>query len=728
VARLCEAWTAAKHLHPYLAYREIDWDAAFVRAAPAVWEATDREGYRAAAEEMLAALDDAASEVREEPGPDPPFAPGEPPPLFRWPAEGVLLVDVAGFQRVAGAYALSPALWQGIDQALEQARALIIDLRIAPETGEGQDRSTWHLQGHAGRLVSREGRGLSERFLVHWGFRPQEGFSSGGYHSGFVTTLAPVYAPADPDAPERPVVFLANARTRLPDFAFALQASGTGRIVSEGPLAADRLVSRVTVELGEGLEARIRATELVTPDGGPPAADLEVAPAEGDADPGLEAALALLAEPFAPRASAATAPGADPPPPARWRPDAKYPEMLTPDLGHRFLAGCRLWGTMELFYPYLHLLDDWDGAFREALPELAAAEDGAGYVRALVRLAAHVEDGHTGLWGHPGLAEVRGESFPPIQIREIEGRIVVARVLDRAVRDLAAGDVVHAVDGAPIEDRIEELWPLVTASRELLRRLVAARWSMAGPKGSTVTLTVSGAGGDRRQVELRRGEPADPAPRGDGDPWRLLEDTGGLRLGYVDLTRLQVPQVDAVIAALGETDAIVFDMRGYPHGTAWPLAGWLNSRGEKRWAQFRRREVSYQLYGAPESGHYFVQDLTEPREETYRGRTVMLIDERAISQAEHTGLAFEQAAGTVFIGTPTAGANGDVTSLSLPGGISVYFTGHDVRHADGRQLQRLGIQPDVEVAPTIEGLRAGRDEVLERAVEYLREELGEGGE
>jgi C-terminal processing protease CtpA/Prc len=66
-----------------------------------------------------------------------------------------------------------------------------------------------------------------------------------------------------------------------------------------------------------------------------------------------------------------------------------------------------------------------------------------------------------------------------------------------------------------------------------------------------------------------------------------------------------------------------------------------------------------------------------------------------------------------------------VTSFFLPGGIAVSFTGHDVRHADGRQLQRVGIQPDVEAAPTIAGLRTGRDEVLERAVAYLMVELGD---
>jgi C-terminal processing protease CtpA/Prc len=98
----------------------------------------------------------------------------------------------------------------------------------------------------------------------------------------------------------------------------------------------------------------------------------------------------------------------------------------------------------------------------------------------------------------------------------------------------------------------------------------------------------------------------------------------------------------------------------------------------------------------------------------------MLIDERTQSQAEHSGLFFEAANHTEFIGSQTAGANGDVTNVSLPGNITVWFTGLGVRHADGRQLQRIGLRPDIVVAPTIRGIRAGRDEVLERAVTYLR--------
>jgi C-terminal processing protease CtpA/Prc len=83
----------------------------------------------------------------------------------------------------------------------------------------------------------------------------------------------------------------------------------------------------------------------------------------------------------------------------------------------------------------------------------------------------------------------------------------------------------------------------------------------------------------------------------------------------------------------------------------------------------------------------------------------------------------EAATEVTFIGTPTNGANGDVTATVLPGGINVSFSGHDVRHGDGRQLQRLGIQPHIRVEPTIAGVRSGRDEVLEKAIAFLKKKI-----
>ena len=118
----------------------------------------------------------------------------------------------------------------------------------------------------------------------------------------------------------------------------------------------------------------------------------------------------------------------------------------------------------------------------------------------------------------------------------------------------------------------------------------------------------------------------------------------------------------------------------------------------------------------------FAQSFEPSPKGRYAGAVVTLINEDAISQSEHTCLFIEAATegAATFIGSPTNGANGDVTTVILPGGISVNFTGHDVRHANGGQLQRVGIQPHIKVEPTIAGIRSGKDEVLEKAVAFLK--------
>ena len=88
-----------------------------------------------------------------------------------------------------------------------------------------------------------------------------------------------------------------------------------------------------------------------------------------------------------------------------------------------------------------------------------------------------------------------------------------------------------------------------------------------------------------------------------------------------------------------------------------------------------------------------------------------------------TAKVLKAANNTVFVGSPTAGANGDITNFWVPGGILVGFTGQAVSHPDGRPLQRKGLIPDIEVLPTIDGIRSGEDEVLEKARLYLEEEI-----
>lgn len=103
----------------------------------------------------------------------------------------------------------------------------------------------------------------------------------------------------------------------------------------------------------------------------------------------------------------------------------------------------------------------------------------------------------------------------------------------------------------------------------------------------------------------------------------------------------------------------------------------------------------------------------------FKGPVVVLVNELSQSQAEYTAMAFRAAPNATVVGSTTAGADGNISPILLPGGLRTMISGIGVYYPDGTPTQRVGIVPDVEVKPTIEGIREGRDELLEKAIEII---------
>ena len=82
-------------------------------------------------------------------------------------------------------------------------------------------------------------------------------------------------------------------------------------------------------------------------------------------------------------------------------------------------------------------------------------------------------------------------------------------------------------------------------------------------------------------------------------------------------------------------------------------------------------------------------------------------------------MGFQTSGKTTIIGSQTGGADGNVSDLNVFKQIYTRFTGLGVYYPDGRETQRIGIVPDIEVKPTIKGIQEGRDEVLERALNFI---------
>ena len=705
---LCRLWNAVRFTHPALSSEsDASWEDALIAAEPIVER--DPSALPAAAAAMLATLHDPMTAVEAKTAAAPTKLPGAEE------QDGVHVVHLNGYPDEATADAYGKALAAALVTPAAD-RALVVDLRAGATPSFDQIayvQYMWSQSPFAAHLASEPVTMpvLADRYFL--GFPPETGTTSGDYREGRATVGATrVIAPAS-DARAVAVAFVVDANAVVPAEALALQRAGHAAIFSADGSAGIVPGGATPFDAGAGLTAGLRTS-----------APLDATPVRQGA---LDAALAWVRDPK-PAAVAGM-----PPPTATTSPDKRFADKALPDEAHRVLAAFRIWGTIEYLYPYKDLMhDDWDAALRAGLADLHGASTPLGYDLALVKMYAHIHDTH-GFVTAPALRDAYA-ALPPFVARDVEGAPTIVRVDPvAAARDgFAVGDVIEAVDGELVGARAARLRPYVVASteqsaRELLDDRAGNVSLLAGPAGSSVTLRLRGAGGRVRDVRTTRA-PSQPALHARTRP---VVDVLAGNVGYVDLQRLETGGVDAMFTRLASTRAIVFDLRGYPRGTAWRIAPHL-AAGTVAAALFRT-PVNRFAHDAPGSSSAGVRFRPETRDfeqlinaaaPRYAKPVVVVIDARAISQSEHTGLYLAASAHARFVGEPTTGANGDVTWFFVPGGVRLNFTGQAVLHPDGTQLQRVGLIPDVRVSPTLRGVRAGDDELLAAGV---REALRLGG-
>ncbi len=406
------------------------------------------------------------------------------------------------------------------------------------------------------------------------------------------------------------------------------------------------------------------------------------------------------------------------------KPDA-YPDARYPSTEYRILAAYKIWGVIHYFFAYRDLMDeDWDDVFASFLPRFIAAKDAREYNLTIADMLTHTLDSHVAATSDE-LSDYFGRAAVGLRLRLIEKRPVITEILDEQAKTagLRVGDIVSSVDGDKIADRFNRAQDYISGSTVQRRGYDSLQRVLSGVEGSTATLLVGTQDGHTKEVKLQRTSAflnglQQPDRKGD-----VIRELPG-KIGYVDLTRLQDDQVPGIFEKLQSTKAIIFDARGESPLAAQTIASRLTSANDVAGAIMTgpvalSPDVVTTRSLTSTASYFFVEKVPTSIEPKYTGKTVMLIDERTIGRAEHLGLWLEAANNTTFVGAPSAGADGETSNFLLPGGITVTFSGQDVRHGNAGKLQRLGLQPAVLAAPTVSAIRQGRDEVLEKAVDYL---------
>ena len=420
--------------------------------------------------------------------------------------------------------------------------------------------------------------------------------------------------------------------------------------------------------------------------------------------------------------------------------------MKYDDAGMRLLSLFRYWNIIEYYNPYYTVIgEDWNKILYESIPEFAEGKDHESYVLSVANLISSIHDSHAVIVDkNQTLNNYFGKYLPEVEWINLNGEIVIVSANENY--PLKKGDIIVKVNGEPIEERIQKCSKYISVSNIGCSSNAFHHYLLASKeeKGSIEVIR----NGEEKSIDIMYTDNHNYNASGgiETEMSKPIEDD----FYYINLDGITAKELDKEMEAAVESDGIVLDLRGYTPYAGYILGEYLSDEPKVAFKSVQGNPYkpgSYYLYNKHQYGKGEIERILKDKEltwsdkkfldemfnnglinnllgkvkerPTYKGKVVGIIDERTQSAMETLTMELSTFDNVTIIGTNTAGANGDVVEVILPGQIYTYFSSLGVYYPNDKQTQRIGLEPDIKIEPTVEGLSNGKDELLERAIELL---------
>ena len=367
---------------------------------------------------------------------------------------------------------------------------------------------------------------------------------------------------------------------------------------------------------------------------------------------------------------------------------------------------------------------NWDSLYAAFIPKVMAARTTVDYYRVLQNFYLYLRDGHTAIMMPASYRkEISGRL--PLQVRWIENKVLV--VENNSQRDgektIKAGAELTAINGEDVQAYI--------------RKNVAPYLHFSTPQDSTERIyrydLFQAKPGEQWTLSFKTpdAKPVQQAFTFETFPQRLpLLHFAVLpgNIGYLQLNSFGdekiVQQFDSVFSVLSKTSSLIIDVRnngGGNGGNGFEILGYLTDKpfytGKTMLRQYRPVGRSWD---GVEKGS-IEEDAWRPyKNKLYNKPVVVLTSGATYSAAEDFTATFKNMKRGIVIGEPSGGSTGQPVFFTLPGGGVGYVCSKRDFLSDGTEFVGVGIQPNIVVHPTAKSIVAGKDDILDAAIQHLQ--------
>ncbi|KQT15056.1 hypothetical protein ASG31_15760 [Chryseobacterium sp. Leaf404] len=373
----------------------------------------------------------------------------------------------------------------------------------------------------------------------------------------------------------------------------------------------------------------------------------------------------------------------------------------------------RYWNFVEYFFPYKYQTDQkWSNVLTEMIPKFSSVKNTRELHLAVLELVTKTDDSHS-YFSSKETNSFFGMKMLPVHYKFIDGQLIITEIAGDfgSKTQLRKNDIILKINSLKISQIFENTKKYLPASNTSVKERNFV-YSKIPTRSNDDNLTVQILRDDKIMELNERTYPFNDirfSQKKNIEGWKMLSN----QVAYVDMGILQKENVDKMFAEIKDSKAIIFDIRNYPKGTIHKLSLYLFPE--------RLDAVSFTSANFSYPGKYnymLTQKYGRSNNSSYKGKIVVLVNEITQSHAEYTSMILNALDNTTIIGSQTSGADGNVNEFQILGN-PTRFSCLGTFYPDGTETQRIGILPDIISKPTIEGIKNDKDEVLERALEFI---------
>jgi C-terminal processing protease CtpA/Prc len=378
------------------------------------------------------------------------------------------------------------------------------------------------------------------------------------------------------------------------------------------------------------------------------------------------------------------------------------------------------WNIIQHFYPYFDtIVIDWEKILDETLRETVLDKSDEEFSSTLSKMMAKLQDGHAFVSN-----KNKQVSYGlPIRVEFIQNQIVVVATEDTLFHK---GDIIKNLDGTDALEILQQIEQHEPGSKQLKEYMACIDFGQ-GSVNSPVELEII-RNDSNISINTKRVIKPDNFFRTrlseyNFEPIKRIADG----IYYLNLLTVDQKQFDDSLKVLSNAKGIIFDLR-------WTSVLKENAKmfnPNMIVGNLCSEDITTERFYTPAIVYpdrvkmSFIEDVFPIYPDTpyFKSKNIFLVDPNVISHLEtFLGTVKQYHLGEI-VGRVTAGVNGNINPIILPGGFETMFTGLKVLNHDGSQHHLMGIKPDYIIKKTIQAVREGRDEYLEKAMEVLKEKL-----